>query len=85
MVKGGNGHGLILNNLLEIFNTYLIWFIFVVAILGMYSGLMGSSAKTSSIFMNIGEMIMSLGLRYLNRVSVTNKYNQMLKPKRNLS
>ena len=54
-------------------------------ILGMFSGLTGRSAKISAEFMIIGILIMALGHGRLNNVDANDKYNQLLKPKWNIS
>ena len=62
-----------------------VWFFVLVAIWGMTSGLMGRSAKISSRFVILGELTMALGNGRLNSVGDTDKYNQLLKPKWNIS
>ena len=51
----------------------------------MSSGLTGRSANMSSDFMILGILIMALGHGRLNNVDANDKYNQLLKPKWNIS
>ena len=50
----------------------------VVAILGMYSGLAGESAKISYGLMICVELTMAFGHRRLNSVGAIKRYNQLL-------
>ena len=68
MVRGGDGHGLILNNFLEGFNTFLSWFDFCGCNSGIYFGLSGRSAKISDGFMIFVEFTMALGHVRLNSI-----------------
>ena len=85
MVTGCDVYGFIFNAFFESFNTCSSWFFVVVEILGMSSGLVGISDKMSSGFVIFGKFKMALGHRSLNSVVYTNKYNQLLKTKWNLS
>ena len=51
----------------------------------MSSGLTGRSANMSSDFMIIGILIMALGHGHVNSVGATDKCNQLLKHKWNIS
>ena len=63
----------------------LVGFFVVVAILVVSSGFMGRSAKMSDGFMILGELTIAIGHGRLTSFGVTDKYNQLLKPKCNIS
>ena len=64
---------------------FLECFFVVVEILGMYSVLIGRSARISSRLMIFGEFKMELGHRRLNSVDIIKFFDQLLIPEYNLS
>ena len=85
MVIGGYGQALYCMVFCKALIISRVVFFVVVTILGMSSGLMGRSAEMSAGLVIICKLTMSLGHRHLNSVFAINKYNQLLKPKWDLS